>query len=63
MKQAAGGTIDETSDIPQITEYTESMFAKNDHDFREGQVNQEIAEVTSIPYAELPYPFQALLSM
>ncbi len=63
MKQSAGGTINEASDIPQITEYTESMFAKNDHDFREGQTNQEIAEVTIFYYAELPYSFQALLSL
>lgn len=40
MKQAAGGTINETADIPEITEYTESMFAKNDHDFRDGQITQ-----------------------
>lgn len=40
MKNAAGGTINEATDIPQITEYTESMFAKNDHDYRDGQITQ-----------------------
>lgn len=53
MKNAAGGNLNESTDIPTITEYTESMFAKNDHDYREGQVTQEIAEVFFLINEEL----------
>lgn len=53
MKQAAGGTVNQATDVPQITEYTESMFAKNDHEYREGQVTQEVAEVILFFYGRI----------
>lgn len=52
---------DDQSNMKTMLEYTELMFAKNDHFHQEGQFSKQIAEVTYKDYSGLSDDLQTLL--
>ena len=45
MKDKCGQDLNEQTNLKDILEYTELMFAKNDHAYREGTRSRQLAEV------------------
>ena len=46
MKDKCGHDLQEQKNLADILEYTEGMFAKNDHSYREGVRSRQLAEVS-----------------
>jgi hypothetical protein len=40
MKSEAGGNLNEEVDMKEVLEYTELVFAKNDHYYNNGDINK-----------------------